>query len=296
MLNLVKLNNNQYSIQIAYIGVKQEQPIIRGIFEFIIHKINDRYFFSSTLINNTKDWKILKHGNSIFHYKNEINTTKAIESDSISTYYTNLLNKNKIINEYYSVNNSLELQKLIGINYKSEFNGTKGLALSSIDSHHKLNILGYNNSNYEKFDPHDVFHEILSNYIPRNKVYKPIDEGCAYLHGGSWGLTWKEIFKEFYSQISNYNSINWVDIKENSQYFKTKEFNNSMDYIINALIVQEIERKHGFNGVWELLLIGPAEKGHHKYYSKMQKLLDINKDEYNNYVRKLIKNEINKYK
>ena len=118
-----------------------------------------------------------------------------------------------------------------------------------------------------------------------------MDEGCAYIYGGSWGLSWKEIFNAFKEQIASNKNTNWAEIKETPVSFKTKNYPNPADYIVNALLVQKIEKEKGFAGVWELLNVGPFEKGNEKYYQTLEKLTGITKVNYNEKIWELINNE-----
>jgi len=122
-------------------------------------------------------------------------------------------------------------------------------------------------------------------------VNRPVDEGYAYLYGGSWGFTWKEIFKAFKEQIASNKSTNWTEIKETPTSFKTGNYSNQADYIVNALLVKKIERERGFAGVWELLMVGPYEKGNEKYYKTLEKLTGITKASYNGKIWELINSE-----
>ncbi len=164
---------------------------------------------------------------------------------------------------------------------------------SSTFGDRKLIVFGNNNSNFTNFDPHDLWHDRLSLVIVRSKLNKPVDEGCAYIYGGSWGLTWKEIFKAFKEQIANNKNTSWTAIKETPISFKTGNYSNSADYIVNALLVQKIEKEKekGFAGVWELLNVGPFEKGNEKYYQTLEKLTGITKANYNDKIWELINSE-----
>jgi len=41
-------------------------------------------------------------------------------------------------------------------------------------------------------------------------------------YGGSWGLSWKEIFKAFKEQIASNKNISWAEIKETPVHFKNQ--------------------------------------------------------------------------
>lgn len=80
-------------------------------------------------------------------------------------------------------------------------------------------------------------------------------------------------------------------MKEKSVSFTTGKYTNSADYIINALLVKKIESEKGFEGVWELLNVGPVEKGNETYYQVLEKLTGITKANYTNKVWELIDEE-----
>lgn len=291
LTNVVLLKDNNYLLQVSYIGTNENTALLRASFEFIAHKTNNSFTFSSPLLNNSRNWKFVKVGNNIFHYQNTINKEKVKEFNKLTSSFDLKLKSTNKITDYYCCDNIIELQKLIGVDYKSDYNGRTVSVWSSSFGDRKLIVFGNNNATFNEFDPHDLFHDRLSLVIPRNKVNKPVDEGCAYLYGGSWGLSWEEIFKTFKEQIAANKNISWTEIKENPVYFKTKEFPNSADYIVNALLVQKIEKEKGFAGVWELLNVGPFEKGNEKYYQTLEKLTGISKVKYNDKIWELINNE-----
>lgn len=291
LTNVVSLKDSQYLIQVSYIGNGENTALLRASFRFIAHKRNNVYLFTSLLLKNTQNWKTKQLGNNIIHYQNTIN--KATAKDfykNTSTFDKKLKTGNKIA-EYYCCENIIELMKLAGVDYKSDYNGRTTSAWSASSGNKKVIILGNNNAHFDHIDPHDLWHDRLSLVVPRNSVNRPVDEGCAYLYGGSWGLTWQEIFKEFKVQVGVNKNTNWAELKETPVYFKTLGYDNSADYIVNALLVQKIEKEKGFEGVWELLNVGPAEKGNEKYYKTLEKLTGITRENYNKKVWELINNE-----
>ena len=291
LTNIVPLKNNKYLIIVSYIGVNEGTAMLRTSFEFIGHKTGNSFTFSSPLSRNTQNWKIEKAGNNIFHYQNTINKEKVKEFNKLATLFDAKLKVTNKVIDYYCNDNIIELQKLIGVDYKSDYNGTAETVSSSTLDSRKIVVFGNNNSTFNEFDPHDLFHDRLSLVISRSKVNKPVDEGCAYLYGGSWGLSWKEIFKAFKEQIASNKNTNWKEIKEKRVSFKTGNYPNSADYIVNALLVKKIEKEKGFAGVWELLNVGPFEKGNEKYYKTLEKLTGITKANYNDKIWELINNE-----
>lgn len=291
LTNVVQLKDKNYLIQVSYIGTNENTAFLRTSFEFIAHKVNSSFVFSSPLLKNTKNWKVEKVGNNTFHYQNSINKEKVKEFNKYTSSFDAKLKATAKITDYYFCENVIELQKLIGVEYKSDYNGMTESVWSSSFGDRKLIVFGNNNANFNEFDPHDLFHDRLSLVVPRSKVNKPVDEGCAYLYGGSWGMSWTEIFKAFKEQIASNKNTNWVEIKETPISFNTGKYPNPADYIVNALLVKKIEKEKGFAGVWELLNVGPFEKGNEKYYQTLEKLTGITKANYNEKIWELINNE-----
>lgn len=291
LTNVVALKENQYLLQVSYIGTFENLSYLRTSFEFIAHKINNTFQYSSPLLRNTKNWKIEKAGNNVFHYQTTINKVKVKEFNKLATSFDLKLKATNKITDYYCTDNIIELQKLIGVDYKSDYNGRIQSVWSSSLGDKKLIVLGNNNSSFNEFDPHDLWHDRLSLVISRSQVNKPVDEGCAYIYGGSWGLSWQEIFKAFKEQIASNKNTNWTEIKETPISFKTGNYPNSADNIVNALLVKKIEKEKGFEGVWELLTCGKFEKGNEKYYTTLEKLTGITKANYNDKIWELINSE-----
>lgn len=291
LVNVVKLNDQEYYIQISFIGINENVPMIRASFELIAHKSDKSFLFSSLLVQNTRNWQKQKIGNFVFHYQKSINKFKVQEFHKLAKLFDKKLNITNKTTEFYCCDNFVASQKLLGIVYKTDYNGKSENTLSASFGNKNIAVLGNKNGSFDEFDPHDLWHDRLSLVIVRNLVNKPIDEGCAYLYGGSWGISWTEIFKVFKKEIANKKETNWVDIKENEIYFKTKEYRNSADYVVNALLIQKIENEKGFAGVWTFLNCGKKEKGNENYYKTLEKLTGITKENYNEKVWELINNE-----
>lgn len=290
--NLVQLPPNQYLIQLAYIGVNEKTPILVANFEIIAHKTEEGFLFSSPLIRNTQNWKIAKVGNCIFHYKTSINKTKITEYEKMASMLDKKLKSTNKISEFYGCEDFSELQKLIGVDYKLEYNGQSENTFSSVLGDRKLIVSGNHNTHFDNFDPHDLWHDRLSLVISRRKVYKPVDEAIAFVYGGSWGMTWNEIFKKFKDKVANDKNADWAEFKEKPLNFGESEEKHLMvDQVVNALIVKKIEKEKGFSAVWELLNCGKYEKGNENYYKSLEKLTGITKNNYNEKVWELINNE-----
>ncbi len=289
LTNVVLIDKNTYLIKISYIGSSENKPILTASFEFIAHKVGDLFLFASPLVRNTKNWKKITEGNNTFIYQNTINMAQVNAFSKLAGTFDKKLKVENKKCEFYLNADFVALQKLIGVDYKLEYNGYAENTLTSDFENRKLILLGSNSETFDSFDPHDLWHDRLSLVISRRKVNKPIDEGCAYLYGGSWGMTWKDIFTKFKTKVCVDKDIDWL-----AGYGKFNNFGESdaahlmSEYVLNALFIQKIEKEKGFEGVWEFLNCGPYEKSNEKYFKALEKLIGISKANFNVKVWELI--------
>lgn len=291
LTNVVSLDPQTFLIQLAFMGVSQEKTILRGSFTLLAHKKENTFLFSSPLRRNTRLWNITRRGRIWFYYPGKINRTKVKEYEKYVSGFDAKLRVKPGTTNIYCGGNMVELLKLIGVDYKSDYNGRSTGVFSASGNNMSVLVLGNNNASFDQFDPHDLWHDRLGLVVARSSVNKPVDEGCAYLYGGSWGYSWHQIFDEFRKFVAEHPDIDWAAVKEEPVNFKTGAFNNPVDYIVNALLVKRIEREKGFEGVWELLNCGKFEKGNEVYYRTLEKLTGITRAKYNEEVWSLIKSE-----
>lgn len=290
--NVVALHEGGYLIQLSYLGTKDNESHLRATFELIAHQTDDSFLFSSPLLRNTRDWKSTKVNNNVFHYAHAINTENVETFGQLAADFDKKLNVSDQATEFYCTENLSELLQLIGVNYRLDYNGISQANFSSSLNNRKLIILGNDNATFSNLDEHDLWHDRLSLKISRRKVNKPVDEACAYLYGGSWGLTWEEIFDQFYKKVASNKKTDWAQLKEEPMNFGESRATHLMaDYVVNALIVQQIENDKGFEGVWQLLNCGPFEAGNANYYTSLEALTGITKKGYNKAVWKLIEKQ-----
>ncbi len=289
LTNVVQLNETEYYTQLSYIGITENTPILRGSFELIAHKENDGFKFSSTLIRNSTSWKTKKIGNCIFRYKNTINDKTAVNYEKAVKAFDKKLNAVNQQTEIYVAGDFPELLKMIGVEYKSDYNSRETSTFNSKAGNRLLIVKGDKDANFDEFDPHDLWHERLKNVVSPKTINKPIDEGCAYLYGGSWGISWKDIFKTFKLKVANDQQKNWLEgYGKFDNFGESKETHLMAEYVINALLVQKIEKEKGFSGVIEFVSCGKYQKDNENYFKALEKLTGINKSNFNEKIWALI--------
>jgi len=290
--NIVAIEDNKFLIQVSYISIKDNEAVHRASFSLIAHPTGNDFLYSSPLKRNTKNWKTYRAGNNVFFYKETINKENVDAYNSYAKLFDKKLNATNKTMDYYCCTDLPELLKLIGVDYKLDYNGREHSTFNSVIGDRKLIVSGKGDPEFNDFDVHDLWHSRLSLVKSRRAVNKHVDEACAYVYGGSWGISWEEIFLSFKEKVASDKTIDWTEIKEQKLDFgESPEKHLIADYVVTALIVEELEAKQGFSAVWKLLDCGVYEKGNRNYYTVLEELTGITKEEYNDYVWKLIKSK-----
>jgi hypothetical protein len=290
LTNVVQIDKSNFIIQFSYIGLNENAPILMASFEILAKYVDDKFYFLSPLQRNTLSWQTKKIGNCTFHFKKELNTKVATEYVKDVALFDKKLNAPQDNIVWYGCNDMPELLKNIGVLYKLEYNGRSVSTFNANENKTTLLVNGTYNTSFNSFDPHDLWHERSRNALPKNTINKPVDEGCAYLYGGSWGITWPQILKTFKEKVANNPKSDWLSLYDGFYNFgESKEKHLIVSYLINALIVEKIEKEKGFTAVIELLSCGKYEKSNDNYFKVLEKLTGINKANFNENVWTLIK-------
>jgi hypothetical protein len=210
LTNVAQIDDTNYLIQLSYIGVNENSPIIMASFKLIGKRKENQFYFSSPLKYNTSSWKIKKIDNITFHYKNILDTKNAKKYAEGVSFFDKKLNSINQNLEWYGCDNMPELLQTIGVEYKMVYNGRTSSTFTSKEGNTLLIVSGSNDTTFKNYDPHDLWHERLRNLITSSIINKPVDEGCAYLYGGSWGISWEQILKSFKNKVSIDKNIDWL--------------------------------------------------------------------------------------
>jgi hypothetical protein len=290
LMNLIRINDTNYLVQISYIGINEGRILLRASLTLEGCKKDSRFYFSSPLKQNTIAWKTEKMGNVNLCFKNSFNDTNAKKYFQMVADYDKKLNAPVRPTDFYCADNFYEVLQLVGVDYKSDYNGYAHNTLTATENNYDLEVNGELTVAFTSFDPHDLWHERLHRVLSVDIINRPVDEGTAYLYGGSWGLSWNEILKRFKIYATANPHSDWVALYNESKNFDEKSrFPLNVDFAINALLVQKIEKEKGFSYVIELLSCGKKEPGNENYFNALEKITGIRKGNFNSNVWELIK-------
>lgn len=289
LTNVVQLDGANYLIHLSYIGITENAPVLKANFEVLAKLREDKCYFLSPLKRNTSSWERKKIGDFTFHYKNTLNEKNTNDYAKNATLFDKKLGAQNGKLEWYGCDDLPETLQIIGVKYKLDYNGRSSSTFSANENNTLLSVSGSGNTNFNSYDPHDLWHDRLHNVFSTRIINKPVDEGCAYLYGGSWGITWNQILKKFKEKVSSNPKSDWLSLYEQFYNFgESKEKHLIVGYVINALIDEKIEKEKGFPAVMELLSCGKYEKTNENYFVVLEKLTGINKANFNESIWELI--------
>jgi len=292
LTDVTPVGKGRYLLQISWMGVTEGEPMLRASFRLGALEQGGKFYFYSPLKQNTAGWKTKQLGYITFHYRDTMD--KAIARDYLNTVtlYDRKLNATSQPIQYYYCDNFSAVQQALGLDYKQDYNGYTNDGLSAHEDNTGLVVDVRNDAQYH-FDPHDLWHERLRQVMDRAIINKPVDEGCAYLYGGSWGIGWPAILADFKKYARENPNADWLAIYTSD---KNKAFGSVrgrpfiISDAINALIVQKTEHEKGFAPVIQLLGCGPVQTGDDNYFAALEKATGIGKKNFNIRVWELINN------
>ncbi|MBO9727775.1 MAG: hypothetical protein J7623_03945 [Chitinophaga sp.] len=290
--NLTTQSDGIFSIQFSYRAVYDSIPLLKASFHVLAKKIGDHYYFHSPLLQLTKSWKTNKTGNVTFHYKDRLNEKRATVYVQKLKSFDAKLGLSGHTTEFYSCDDFNEAQAITGLQYKVDYSGIAFNSLSASHGNKSICVAGADNKEgFNDVDIHDLWHDRLHSKVSAERINRPVDEGCAYLYGGSWGIPWPKIMDIIKRYAATHPDANWLNMYNESYNFSADTQRPlRADFAINALIVKMIEAEKGFPKVMELLCCGKLETGNENYFRALVRITGITKENFNASVRTLILN------
>ena len=112
----------------------------------------------------------------------------------------------------------------------------------------------------------------------------------AYLYGGSWRVYgWGDVLRLFREYAAAHPDADWLALyKDGTAYMKGQK-PLYVAYVINALIVQRLEKDKGFAAALPLVACGPRQKGDGNYFTALKRVCGVDEAGFNGYVAGLLK-------
>jgi hypothetical protein len=289
--NVVSLDSIRCLVQLNYMGVRKDAPVLRACCTVLAKREGDKWVVSSVLERYTAEWKTRSVGNCVFHYKSTLNVKRAGEFVKRMASYDKRLGVTDSKFDFYCCDDWLEATKLMGEDYRLDYNGYARLEFSSGYGNRTVVVSGEKwKDGFNEWDPHDWWHDRLHRVVSRATIYRPMDEGMAYLYGGSWRVyTWKDVLKMIRDYAVAHPDADWLALYKNGAPLVTSPWPLYIGYAINALIVRRVEKEKGFAAALPLVTCGPKQAGDANYFAALAAVTGVTEAGFNGYVAELIR-------
>jgi hypothetical protein len=283
-------DEEELQIQLTYAGVLDGKPLVRAIVELIARENEHGFTFASPLARRTAGWSSEPHGAQTLHFASRPDAERVRRFFTAIEQFDSRLGDQAPRGDFYCTSDYAEAMHLTGLVYLSDCVGRKTGALAGRCADEYVFVDAcYLSPATKVFDLHDLWHNRQRLVLPPEVIYRPIDEGAAYLYAGSWGLSWQEILTKFRAYAAAHPDADWLALYEASANFDPRaRFPLHVDYAINALWIEQIEREHGFGPVRELLTCGPKVVGNANYFDKLEQVAGVTREAFGARVRQLL--------
>lgn len=283
-------DKKSYQAQIAYIAQNNEQPILKACFDFIASPGTDgRFLFSSPLKRRTREWMKKENAHYTFYYQ-KVGVEKLIDQ-----YLNYLIDFDEKLNfslptDYYFCDDCetmTQVLQMAGIRYLATYNSFSWFNIFFTTDDKIIVISSQRASRQEVLDGHDLFH-FRAEALAKESANTQIICGASYTLAGSWGLTWEEIQRKFKSRITYDENTDWLKL-----YYERHNFGDSerehllLRNFINALIVQDVAKRHGFQAAIPLFSSGSIQN-RETFFDTLDIVTGIKEQNFNDRVGRLI--------
>jgi hypothetical protein len=291
LTNAIKQDSGKMLVQFAYIGINGQTPFLRASYNVVARRSGNRWFFSSPLAQNTITWKSRQVGNCVFHFKTELNVDKAREYEQKIAFYDQKVKAPASTLDFYCCDDLVEASQLIGLEYKSDYSGLAHDEYSTSVAAHSVIVNGnVTTDHFNQWDPHDTWHFRLHRVLSPSIINRPVDEGSAYLFGGSWQIySWADILALMKAYASEHPDADWLALYKDAANLVPPPKTVKISYTINALIVQQLDKEGRWPAVVELMCCGQKQPGDSNYFAALKKVTGVDENGFNSYVNGLVK-------
>lgn len=281
LINIFPISDNQYEASVAFIDSERLKAFVR----FLIKAENAQYKFSLLLDRNTANWQTTQVGTVKYHHRTPLNLDVAKKFDATNQEIARKFGLTVDSFDFYLNHNYQEALNILGIEYDVLVNGEYRDG-SGVDEKTIFAITGN-----EDFS-HDVFH-YYSEKIRTEKRNYPADEGFAYLWGNAYYtdkannmIYVDQLVVELRKYIQQNPDVDLLELFNKRPYIFTEpapELN--IKSLLSALICNDVEKKHGLEGVKKLLNCG---RGDDNFFKVTKELIGLERSNFNTEVMSLI--------
>ena len=291
LINFYPIGNDAFNLDFSILNPSEKGYVVFYFLSLIANDEGSKFTFESPLDYRTRYWKSEKIGNITYHFRDSIQINRARLFDKKNTAIADKFGLEPDEFDFYMIDNYQEYLNLIGINYNVYENGKyrtgNGVSFNTI----------FSIMNNEDFS-HDIFHYYSGQINKRENRNWITEEGIAYLWGNAYYTDKSGEMIEMDQMVSilknhlyeNPNTSLLSLFEDKPKIFNSLASEISVRSVLSAIIANEVEHKLGTEGIMELINAGGGKELVKKYLAVTDKLIGINKENFDVRINELIDN------
>ncbi len=294
LLNVMPQSDSVCRLQIAYIGIHDSTALVRAMISLqaVFTKSNNSVHLRVDAADGLAQWKTTSIDDVCFHYGSSLDVAAAERYVRNLRYYDSLLQAPRRRLDLYCFDDIAAVLRVYGVDFLIDAAGHSRGSGSTVINDNEIVVTANSSSHFGEVDPHDLWHARLRRVEQANRINHAVDEGCAFLYGGSWGYSWPAIQDSFRLWRHSHPNANWLDEYEHNENIAlNKRYPLNLAYLINAYIVQKLQHDQGFAAVRSLLCCGMTEKDNANYFATLKKICGVDRSGFNAWVEGLVGNK-----
>jgi hypothetical protein len=282
LINFYPIENDAFHLDFSFLNPSEKGYVVFYFLSLIANDEGEKFTFESPLDYRTRHWKSQKIGNITYHFRDTIQLDRARKFDQKNTAIANKFGLAPEPLDFYMIDHYQEYLNLIGLNYQVYNNG-KYRTGYGVDTNTIFSIM-----NNEDFS-HDIFHYYSGKIHERENRNWITEEGVAYLWGNAYYTDKNGEMIEMDQMVStlknhlkeNPDTSLLRLFEDNPKIFNSLASEISVRSVLSAIIAKEVELQKGTEGIMELVNAGAGKELVKKYLAVTDKLIGINKENFN---------------
>jgi hypothetical protein len=283
VIGVFPVENGHYNIKSSFSHVDENGVAhLDGIVSVFAKKFDGKYLLINSSQYYAGIWQKEQVG-SITYYVHPEHTFNREEAERMNQFNKDIAKKlgmEPLQFDYFVTNYARQIVRLWGHDYMPKmYIPAQSGGVADI-----LNQIIYAGNNSEYY-PHELIHLYTYAKVPKNTHFW-IQEGIATYFGGSGGKDFNWHVQELKTFLDENPDFRLNDLDALNKYIPNGKHMTDFRYVIGALIIEQIYKKSGTQGLIKSLKTGTSNQD---FFRLIKVKLGVERKDFESYIRGLVK-------
>ena len=279
VIGIFEVENGYWSLISSFSHIDKSGEIHLDVISSVYAKnIDGQYLLISSAEYLKTVFEHHRIGN-INYYVHPFHTFKLAEAEQMNEYNLEMANEfgvEPLEFDYFVASNARDIARTWGYEYMNRMYNPSGKG--GVASWQNMTIYSGNNSS---FFPHELVHLYTYHVVPKDPHFW-VGEGIATFYAGTSTYSFEDHLLKLKQFLNKNPGFDLSDITKLKKTIPNGEHASDLRYVIGGLLMQNIYKKEGVQGLIESLQYGTTDED---FYQLMKDKLDITKDSFDAYIK-----------